>query len=93
MRLDHQILLKSPLNLIIWIYPGVKTGICSSLVTGTKNQNVIENLTSAAQLLLIDLILAITVYLPVRHSHCARARFTVLLSCSAELAVHSCPLL
>jgi len=50
-------------------------------------------LTSAAQFRLIDLFLAITVYLPVRHSHCTRARFTVLVSCSAELAVHSCPLL
>jgi len=39
------------------------------------------------------LVLAITVYLQVRHSNCARARFTVLVSCSAELAVHSCPLL
>jgi len=50
-------------------------------------------LTSAAQFLLIDLFLAITVYLPERHSHGTRARFTVLVSCSAELAVHSYPLL
>jgi len=50
-------------------------------------------LRSAAQFRLIDLFLAITVYLAVRHSHCARARFTVLVSCSAEPAVHSCPLL
>jgi len=28
------------------------------------------------------LILALTVYLPVWHSHCTRARFTVLVSCS-----------
>jgi len=33
------------------------------------------------------------VYLPVRHPHCTRARFTILVSCSDELAVHSCPLL
>jgi len=50
-------------------------------------------LTSAAQFRSIDLILAMTVHLPVWHSHCTRARFTVLVSCSAELAVHSCPLL
>jgi len=50
--------------------------------------------TSAAQFQLIDLFLAITVYyLPVRHSHGTRVTFTVLVSCSAELAVHSCPLL
>jgi len=34
-----------------------------------------------------------TVYLPVRHSHCTRARYTVLVSCSSELSFHSCPLL
>jgi len=45
------------------------------------------------QFRLIDLFLAITVYFPVRHSNCARTRFTVLVSYSAELAVHSCPLL
>jgi len=50
-------------------------------------------LTSAAQFRLIDLFLAITVYLPVRHSHGTRASFNVLVSCSAKLAVHSCPLL
>ena len=27
-----------------------------------------------------------TVYLPVRHSHCTRARFTILVPCSSELA-------
>jgi len=50
-------------------------------------------LTLASRFRLIDLFLAIAVYLPVQHSHCERARFTVLVSCSAELAVHSCPLL
>jgi len=29
-----------------------------------------------------------TVYLPAWHSHCTRAWFTVLVSCSDELAVH-----
>ena len=34
-----------------------------------------------------DLILAMTVYLPVRHLH---SRFTVLVSCSGELVVYLC---
>ena len=50
-----------------------------------KNQNFLENVKSAAQFRSIDLILAMTVYLPVRHSLCTRSRFTVLVSCS-ELA-------
>jgi len=34
------------------------------------------------------------VYIPAWHSHCTRARFTVLVSCSDELrTVHSCPLI
>jgi len=32
--------------------------------SGTKNQDFLENLTSAAQFRLIDLFLAVTVYLP-----------------------------
>jgi len=31
-------------------------------------------------------------FLPVWNSHCTRIRFTVILSCSDELAVQSCPL-
>jgi len=72
---------------------GVKTVICPSLEIETKNQNLWENLTSAAQFQLVDLFLAMTVYLPVWHSHCIRARFTVLGSCSGELSVHSSLLL
>jgi len=34
-----------------------------------------------------------TLYLPIWHSHCTRVRFTVLVPCSDELAVHSYPLL
>jgi len=33
------------------------------------------------------------VYLPVWNSHCTRVRFTVIVSCSDELAVHTCPFL
>ena len=73
---------------------GSKTGICpSQLEIGTKNQNFLENLTSAAQLRLIDLFIALTVYFPISSSHCTRIRFIVLVSCSGELAVHSFPLL
>ena len=60
---------------------------------GTKNQKVLENLRSASRFQLLDLILAITLYLPVWHSHCTKASFTVLVWCSDELAVHSRPLL
>jgi len=35
----------------------------------------------------------VTVYLPARHSHCTRASFTVVVSCSDEPAVHSDPLI
>jgi len=34
-----------------------------------------------------------TVHLPVWHSHCTWVRFTVLVSCSDQLAIHSCPLI
>jgi len=33
------------------------------------------------------------VYLAVWNSHCTRVRFTVIVSCSDELAVHTCPFL
>ena len=60
------------------------------LETELKNRNIVENMKSVAQFRLIGFVLAMTVHLPVRHSHCARARFTVLVSCSRELAVRLC---
>jgi len=47
---------------------------------------------SVAHFRLIDFILAMTVYLPVRHSHCTRAgsRSWCHAVCSIELAVHLC---
>jgi len=39
-----------------------------------------------------DLTLVLAVYLPIWHSYCTKARFTILASCSDEIAVHSCPL-
>jgi len=62
------------------------------LEIGAKNKFFLENLTSAAQFRLIVLFIAIIVYLPLWHSHYTRARFTVLVSGSGEVAVHSCPL-
>jgi len=59
-----------------------ETGICLPLENGTRNQKFLENLTSAAWFELIYLFLAMTVYLLVWHSHCTRARFTALASCS-----------
>jgi len=42
---------------------------------------------SVAQFRLIDFILAMTVYLQIRHSHFTRAVFPVLVLCSRELVV------
>ena len=56
------------------------------LEIGTKNQNCIENLTSAAQFLLIDLSISMTVYLPLWRSICTWGRFAVLVSRSGEFA-------
>ena len=52
---------------------GKQSGHLSPLEIVPKNQNIPENMKSAAQFRLIDSILAMTVYLPVRHSHCTRA--------------------
>jgi len=71
--------------------PG-NSDICPSLGIRTKNQNFLEKLTSAAQFRLIDLFLAMAVYLPLWHSHRVRGKFTVLVSV-VNLEVHSCPLL
>jgi len=66
-------------------------GTCPLLEIGSKNEKILENLKLAAKFWLIHLIVATTVYLPVWH--CTRARFTVLMSYSDEIAVRSCPLL
>jgi len=67
-----------------------QNGHLPSLEIEPKNQNFLENMKSKslAQFRLNDLFLGMTVFLPVRYSHCTRARFTVLVSCSRELAVH-----
>ena len=44
--------------------------------------------------ILTELILAMPAYIPVWHSHCTRASFTVLVSRRDELlTIHSCPLI
>jgi len=45
---------------------GGKTGICP-LEIGTKNENFQEIMKAVSKLRLIDLILAVTVHLPVLH--------------------------
>jgi len=52
------------------------------------HQESLENMKLVAQFRSID-IFAMPLYFPVRHSHCTTAKFTVLVSCSGELAVHS----
>jgi len=59
----------------------------------TKHQDSLENMKLVAQFRSNDKIFAIPLYFPVWHSHCTTVKFTVLVSCSGELAVHSCSLL
>jgi len=68
-----------------------KTSICPPWKLALRTKYFCKNLKSASSFWLIDLILEITVFLPVWNSHCTRLRFTVTVSCSGELAVHSCP--
>ena len=78
------------------MHMGVRRGAkraFSALEIETKNEECLEKLESAAQFRSLDLMLAIAVYLPVWDSHCTQSRFTVLVLCTDELAVHSCPFL
>jgi len=74
--------------LVMCVRRGGKTGISLPLEIEPKTQNLLKNMKSVTQFRLIHFILAMTVYLPVRHSHCRRVRITVLVPCSKELAVH-----
>jgi len=65
----------------------------ATMEIGIKKQIFLAKPEVGIKLRLIDLILAMTVFLPVWHSHCTRVRFTVIVSCSDEFTVHSCPLL
>jgi len=75
-----------------WASAGGETGI-PPLEIETKKQKFLENVKPGIQFWLFGLILAMTVCLPIWHSHCTRIRSTVLITCSYELAVRSCPLL
>jgi len=59
----------------------------------TMHQDSLENMKLVAQFRSIDYIFAMPLYFPAWHSHCTIAKFTFLVSCSGELAVHSCSLL
>ena len=67
-----------------------KRAFSSRLEIGIRNKIFLEKPEVG---ILIDLILAVTVFLPIWNLHCTRVRFTVIVTCSDELAVHSCPLL
>jgi len=75
-----------------WASAGGETGI-PPLEIETKKQKFLENVKPGIQFWFFGLILAMTVCLPIWHSHCTRIRSTVLITCSYELAVRSCPLL
>jgi len=77
--------------MITWAFAGGGKSPFSSQKIGIKNQIFLENRWSRhLKFRLIDLILAMTVFLPVWNLHSTRARFTVIVSCSDGLAVHSC---
>jgi len=67
---------------------GAKWAFLPPLEIGTKKQKFLENVKSAFWFWSVGLILGITVCLPIWHFHYKTVRFTVLVSCSDELAVH-----
>jgi len=81
------------MNVRRWLFPqGAKQSFAPPR-NCDEEPKVFKNLKSASWFQLFDLILAITLYLPIWHSHCTRASFAVLVWCSNALAVHSGPLL
>jgi len=70
-----------------------KTGICPRLESGIKNQLFLEKLEVGILILINWFDSSNDSFLPVWNSRCTRVRFTVIVSCSDELAVHSCSLL
>ena len=68
---------------------GRQNGHLPSLEIGSKNRNFLENMKSAAQFRLIDVIVAMTVYFPVRHTAQESGSCTVLVSCSSGWACSS----
>jgi len=76
-----------------WASVEGKNGHLPPLEIGTKKQKFLENVKSGIQFWLFRLILAMTLCLPIWHSHCTRVGVTLSIACSYELAVHSCRLL
>jgi len=79
-------------HISIWASAEGKNGHLPPLEIRSKNKNFqkpeVSNLIP-----ITDLILAMTVYLPISHSRCTRARFIDLVLCRGEIVVHSCLLL
>ena len=65
----------------------------SSFLTWKSNLHnwIVNRTVSMRPFPIVGLILAMTVYLRVWNPHCIKAGFTVLVSCSDELVVHSGP--
>ena len=59
----------------------------------TKHQDSLESMKLVAQFRSVHQIFVMPLHFPVWHSHCTTPKFTVLVSCSGEIAVHSCSLL
>ena len=88
-------------DVCLWLFPnklimGVRIAggkrAFAPLAIGTKKQIFLENLNSEAHFRWIDLILALTVYLPVWHSlHKSQDHYSCNACCD-ELEVHSSPL-
>jgi len=79
--------------MILWASAGGAKRAFAPWKLGLRTKYFWKNLKLASKFRLIDLILAMRVLLPLLNSHCTRVRFTVIVSCSDELAVHSCLLL
>jgi len=75
-----------------WASARGQTGI-PPLEVETKHKDSPENMKLVGQFRYVDLIFAMPLYFPVWRSPCTTAKFTVLVSCSGELAIHSCSLL
>jgi len=72
---------------------GWKTGICPPLEIGIKNQIFLEKTEVGIFIPIFWFDSCNDSFLPVWNSHRTRVRFTVIVSCSDEFAVHSCHLL
>jgi len=95
-RFHHSVYFRVLWQIVPWAWAsagGSKTGMCPPLEIETKKQKFLVNVKSGIQFWLFGLILAMTVCLPIWHSHCTTIRFTVLITCSRELAIRSCPLI